>query len=93
MVEFFDGVYPEHSRRTQDRLRDSTRASWRGDGYRRKASTHPTVTTVARVPVTVSSGFHFGKLSVAKPVEPPIKAFGNDSPLGGLVRGVARMKH
>jgi hypothetical protein len=34
-------------------------------------------------PVPVSPGFHFDKLSVASPVEPPLKACGND----GLRKG------
>ena len=29
-------------------------------------------------PVPILPGFHFDKLSVASPVEPPIEAFGND---------------
>ena len=34
-------------------------------------------------PVLSPSGFHFAKLSVASPVEPPLKACGNDGPRRG----------
>jgi hypothetical protein len=40
-------------------------------------------------PVRTSPGFHFDKLSVASPVEPPLKACGND----GLWEGANSMEH
>ena len=48
-----------------------------------RGSTVLLTTTLSHVewvggPVRVAPGFHFDKLSVASPVEPPLKACGND---------------